>query len=116
VYNESPLRHERFPFTDGAQTDENVPVLVEISLEKEHGDEYYPRVDFAQKTSRKDHRHVQTQRNEVAVTIQAISWIATALTKAEKGFRRLSGYADMPLLTTALNAEHQRRTPARIAA
>lgn len=25
----------------------NVPSLVEIPLEKEHGDEYYPRVDFA---------------------------------------------------------------------
>jgi transposase-like protein len=43
-------------------------------------------------------------------------WIATALTKAEKGFHRLSGYADMPLLTVALNAEYQRRTEDRIAA
>jgi transposase-like protein len=43
-------------------------------------------------------------------------WIATALLKAEKGFRRLSGYADMPQLTVALNAEHQRRTLDRIAA
>jgi hypothetical protein len=43
-------------------------------------------------------------------------WIATALLKAEKGFRRLSGYADLPHLTAALNAEHQRRTLDRIAA
>jgi transposase-like protein len=43
-------------------------------------------------------------------------WIATALIKAEKGFRRLSGYADMPQLTVALNAEHQRRMLDRIAA
>lgn len=43
-------------------------------------------------------------------------WIATALLKAEKGFRRLFGYADMPQLTVALNAEHQRRTLDRIAA
>jgi putative transposase len=43
-------------------------------------------------------------------------WIATALLKAEKGFRRLSGHADMPNLTAALNAEYQRRTLERIAA
>lgn len=50
----------------------NVPDLVENPLEKEHGDEYYPRVVVASKTSRKDHRHVQTQRNEVAIAIQAV--------------------------------------------
>jgi len=51
----------------------DVPDLVEISLEKEHGDEYYPRVIVSSKTSRKDHRHVQTKRNEAAVAIQAFS-------------------------------------------
>jgi len=43
-------------------------------------------------------------------------WVATALLKTEKGFRRLSGYADMPQLIVALNVEHQRRTRERMAA
>jgi len=37
-----------------------------------------------------------------AETDQATRWLAFALTEVEKGFRRISGYADMPYLTKAL--------------
>jgi len=37
-----------------------------------------------------------------AETDQALRWLAFALTEVEKGFRRISGYADMPCLVKAL--------------
>ena len=37
-----------------------------------------------------------------AETDQATRWLAFALTEVEKGFHRISGYADMPDLTKAL--------------
>jgi len=37
-----------------------------------------------------------------AETDQATRWLAFALTEVEKGFRRISGYADLPQLVTAL--------------
>jgi putative transposase len=37
-----------------------------------------------------------------AETDQATRWLAFALTEVEKGFRRISGYADMPSLVQAL--------------
>ena len=37
-----------------------------------------------------------------AETDQATRWLAFALTEVEKGFRRISGYADLPKLTAAL--------------
>lgn len=37
-----------------------------------------------------------------AETDQASRWLAFALTEVEKGFRRISGYADLPYLTKAL--------------
>ena len=47
-----------------------------------------------------------------AETDQATRWLAFALTEVEKGFRRISGYADMPHLIAAL--EKQRHSPPRI--
>jgi transposase-like protein len=47
-----------------------------------------------------------------AETDQATRWLAYALTEAEKGFRRISGYADLPKLITAL--EKSQSTPPKI--
>lgn len=69
-------------------------------------------IESAYGRTRKIMRNVKRWRS----SRQKNRWIATALTKAEKGFRRITGYADMPLLTTALNAEYQRRTLDRLAA
>lgn len=40
-----------------------------------------------------------------AETDQATRWLAFALTEVEKGFRRISGYADLPKLLEALSRE-----------
>lgn len=40
-----------------------------------------------------------------AETNQATRWLAFALTEAEKGFRRISGYADLPKLMAALGKQ-----------
>jgi len=40
-----------------------------------------------------------------AETDQATRWLAFALTEAEKGFRRISGYADLPKLMAALEKQ-----------
>ena len=42
-----------------------------------------------------------------AETDQATRWLAFALTEVEKGFRRISGYADMPALIAALERPEQ---------
>jgi len=42
-----------------------------------------------------------------AETDQATRWLAFALTEVEKGFRRISGYADMPALIAALERPKQ---------
>jgi putative transposase len=44
-----------------------------------------------------------------AETDQATRWLAFALTEVEKGFRRISGHADLPHLITAL--EKQQKVP-----
>ncbi len=43
---------------------------------------------------------------------QATRWLAFALTEVEKGFRRISGYADLPKLIAAL--EKQEISPQKI--
>jgi transposase-like protein len=45
-----------------------------------------------------------------AETDQATRWLAYALTEAEKGFRRISGYRDLPMLIAALSKEPERVT------
>ena len=40
-----------------------------------------------------------------AETDQATRWLAFALTEVEKGFRRISGYADLPKLIAALEKQ-----------
>ncbi len=47
-----------------------------------------------------------------AETDQATRWLAFALTEVEKGFRRISGYADLPKLIAAL--EKQEISPQKI--
>jgi len=42
-----------------------------------------------------------------AETDQATRWLAFALTEVEKGFQRISGYADLPYLTQALERPKQ---------
>jgi transposase-like protein len=44
-----------------------------------------------------------------AETDQATRWLAFALTEVEKGFRRITGYADLPKLIAAL--ENTKRSP-----
>ena len=46
-----------------------------------------------------------------AETDQATRWLAFALVEVEKGFRRISGHADMPKLVAAL--ERQNESPAK---
>ena len=52
-----------------------------------------------------------------AETDQASRWLAFALLEAEKGFRRISGYRDLPHLTAALarRRKEQKKTAARVA-
>jgi len=40
-----------------------------------------------------------------AETDQATRWLAFALSEVEKGFRRISGYADLPKLVSALEKQ-----------
>lgn len=47
-----------------------------------------------------------------AETDQATHWLAFALTEVEKGYRRISGYADLPKLTAAL--QKQQNLPPKI--
>ena len=51
-----------------------------------------------------------------AETDQASRWLAFALLEAEKGFRRISGYRDLPHLTAALvrRRKEQKKTAARV--
>ncbi len=42
-----------------------------------------------------------------AETNQATNWLAFALTEVEKGFRRITGYKDLPALVTALERPKQ---------
>jgi hypothetical protein len=39
---------------------------------------------------------------------RAARWVAAAVLEAVKGFRRLKGYADMPLLVAALRVRDRR--------
>lgn len=42
-----------------------------------------------------------------AETDQATRWLAFTLTEVEKGFRRISGHADLPSLITALEKQQK---------
>lgn len=46
-----------------------------------------------------------------AETDQATRWLAFALTEVDKGFRRISGYADLPKLTEALKKQQKDLPP-----
>jgi len=49
-----------------------------------------------------------------AETDQATRWLAFALTEVEKGFRRISGYADMPSLIKALERPRKHEFDGRV--
>ncbi len=48
-----------------------------------------------------------------AETDQASRWLAAALLEAEKGFRRLIGYKDLPRLAEALTRRQANRAASR---
>ena len=50
-----------------------------------------------------------------AETDQASRWLSFALLEAEKGFRRISGYRDLPHLTVALERKAKQENPLSIA-
>lgn len=50
-----------------------------------------------------------------AETDMASHWMAAAMLEAEKGFRRIQGYRQMPLLISALNRDRTQESPTETA-